>query len=587
MGLVYLADDPLLNRQVAIKLVNFADDGTKRDVSREWLLRDAKAVANLSHPNIVNVHDVVEEADSAFIVMEYIEGDSLSAYLGKLPVPDLAFSIQILRQMAAALDYAHGKGVIHRDVKPGNVILGPGGIAKLVDFGIARINDARTSTPTGFMAGTAAYMSPEQFTGSALDGRADQYSLAAVGYEMITGDTLFGEHALLVLAYKAVNEMPPAPSTRNGALPSPVDVALTKALAKSPADRYRTCAEFVDAMDQAISVRTLAPSAPDDRAAFDRTAPRNSNLPAAQTAVLGKRSPSVWWAAGFGAIALIGGGLAIWRPWLRASEPAPVTTAYAPATQPVTQPITKPITQPSPPLVTKPKARPITATRGPGADTSSRQPAEQRVPVEPPAVKPAVKVDPREEPTTRASVPQTPAERPVQPDFAEAFRRGQEHMKAHDYQAAIQSFSSAISQRPDHSPFYYSRGQAHQLLLEDEAAIRDFNEAIRLKPDGPLAYVGRGACFVRLHRDDAAFADFNRALELRADLPFALNGRGAVLLRRREYEHAIRDFTAALSLNPHSVLAYRNRAAARQAIGDIAGAKADRKAAENEKGHEP
>jgi serine/threonine-protein kinase len=521
-------------------------------------------VANLSHPNIVNVHDVVEEADSAFIVMEYIEGDSLSAYLEKLPVPDPAFSIQILRQMAAALDYAHGKGVIHRDIKPGNVMLGSSGIAKLVDFGIARISDARTSTPTGFMAGTAAYMSPEQFTGSALDGRADQYSLAAVGYEMITGATLFGEHALPVMAYKAVNEVPPAPSTRNAALPRLVDVALTKALAKSPADRYRTCAEFVDAMDQAIAGRALAPSA---------------NLPAAQTAASAKHSPSVWWAAGLGAIILAGVGLAIWRPWVRAPEPAPVTTASTPAAQP--------ITQPSPPPGAKPKARPTTATRGQGADTPRRQTAEQPVPVEPPAVKPSVKADPREESTTRTSVPQTPAERPVQPAFAEAFRRGQEQMKAHDYQAAIQSFSSAISQRPDHSPAYYSRGQAHQLLLEDEAAIRDFNEAIRLKPDGPLAYVGRGACFVRLHRDDAAFADFNRALELRADLPFALNGRGAVLLRRRQYEQAIRDFTAAISLNPHSVLAYRNRAAARKAIGDIAGAKADRKAAENERGQEP
>jgi serine/threonine protein kinase len=161
MGLVYLAEDPLLNRQVAIKIVDFPDDGSKREVLHERLLRDAKAVANLSHPNIVNVHDVVEEGGAAFIVMEYIEGDSLSAYLRNQPVPEPAFSIQVLRQMASGLDYAHGKGVIHRDIKPGNVMLGPSGIAKIVDFGIARISDAATSTPTGFTVGTAAYMSPE------------------------------------------------------------------------------------------------------------------------------------------------------------------------------------------------------------------------------------------------------------------------------------------------------------------------------------------------------------------------------------------------------------------------------------------
>ena len=209
MGLVYLAEDPLLNRQVAIKVVEFPEDeGTNREALHERLLRDAKAVANLSHPNIVNVHDVVEEGGSAFIVMEYIEGDSLAAYLRNGPFPEPAFIVRVLRQMASALDYAHSKGVIHRDVKPGNVMLGSSGVAKIVDFGIARMSDTRTSTPTGFLVGTASYMSPEQFTGAPLDGRADQYSLAAVAYEMMTGGTLFGEQTLPALAYKAVHEMP-------------------------------------------------------------------------------------------------------------------------------------------------------------------------------------------------------------------------------------------------------------------------------------------------------------------------------------------------------------------------------------------
>lgn len=585
MGLVYLAEDPLLNRQVAIKIVDFPDDGSKREVLHERLLRDAKAVANLSHPNIVNVHDVVEEGGAAFIVMEYIEGDSLSAYLRNQPVPEPAFSIQVLRQMASGLDYAHGKGVIHRDIKPGNVMLGPSGIAKIVDFGIARISDAATSTPTGFTVGTAAYMSPEQFAGSALDGRADQYSLAAVGYEMMTGGTLFGEHTLPVLAYKAVHEMPPAASTRNAALPSSVDIALTKALAKSPADRYRTCAEFVDALDHAISSRTLRSTAIDDRAPL-----RHSNLPAAQTAAAGKRTTSVLWAAGFGALILTGGGLAIWKPWVRASEPRAVTTTAKPVAQHTTQPVIQPITQPKP--------RPTTPTPGPGAVTPHRQPAGESVSVAPPAVK----MQPREESPTRTLVSETPAERPpvraskapnssissgVQPDLAEIYRRGQEQLKARDYQAAIQSFSSVISQRPEDAQAYYSRGQAHQFLIENEAAVKDYDEAIRLKPEGPFPYIGRGVCLTRLRRDDAAFADFNRALELRPDLPMALNGRGGVLLRRRQFERAIRDFTAALSFNPHFAVAYRNRAVARQAIGDIAGAKADRKAAENAKNQEP
>ena len=150
MGLVYLAEDPLLNRRVAIKMVDLAGDGGTSEDSRERLLRDAKAVANLSHPNIVTVHDVVEEGSSAFIVMEYIEGDTLAAHLKKTPLPDPAFTVQVLRQMGAGLDYAHSKGVIHRDIKPGNVMLGSGGVAKIVDFGIARVSNMQTSTPAGF-----------------------------------------------------------------------------------------------------------------------------------------------------------------------------------------------------------------------------------------------------------------------------------------------------------------------------------------------------------------------------------------------------------------------------------------------------
>src|ERR1035438_8034905 len=196
MGVVYLASDPMLNRQVAVKTVDLAvDDPAEREFLRSRLLRDARAAAVLKHPNIVSVHDVFEDGGRAYVVMEYVGGD-LSARLKANPLPDAAMILKVLRQMADALDYTHARGVIHRDIKPANVMIDAAGTAKIMDFGIARISDTRTSTPTGMVMGTVEYMAPEQIRGETVDGRADQFALAAVAYQMMTGSTLFGPHTV-------------------------------------------------------------------------------------------------------------------------------------------------------------------------------------------------------------------------------------------------------------------------------------------------------------------------------------------------------------------------------------------------------
>jgi len=203
MGVVYLASDPLLNRQVAIKTVDFGVEvPEEREFLRERLLRDARAAAGLRHPNIVAVHDVFEDDGRAYVVMEYVEGDTLSARLKAYPLPGTPVTLQILREMAEALDYTHSRGVIHRDIKPANVMIDAVGAVKIMDFGIARISDTRTSTPTGVVMGTVEYMAPEQIRGETADGRADQFALAVVGYQMMTGSTLFGPHTVATLTYK-------------------------------------------------------------------------------------------------------------------------------------------------------------------------------------------------------------------------------------------------------------------------------------------------------------------------------------------------------------------------------------------------
>jgi eukaryotic-like serine/threonine-protein kinase len=144
-----------LNRQVAVKTVDLGvDDPGEREFLRNRLLRDARAAAVLKHPNIVSIHDVFEDGERAYVVMEYVEGDSLSARLKANPLPDTATILRVLRQMADPLDYTHSQGLIHRDIKPANVMIDHGGTAKIMDFGIARISDARTSTPTGMVMGT-------------------------------------------------------------------------------------------------------------------------------------------------------------------------------------------------------------------------------------------------------------------------------------------------------------------------------------------------------------------------------------------------------------------------------------------------
>src|ERR1700722_13859351 len=187
MGVVYLASDPLLGRKVAIKTVHFEiTEAKQREFLRTQLLRDARASAGLSHPNVVNVHDIIESGDTTCLVMEYIAGETLSARMQKPPAPDTAWLLRVLRDIAGALDYTHRKGVVHRDIKPANIMIDQHARVRIMDFGLARATEHHGAASTGMIAGTIQYMSPEQIKGEALDGRADQFSMAAVAYEMLT-----------------------------------------------------------------------------------------------------------------------------------------------------------------------------------------------------------------------------------------------------------------------------------------------------------------------------------------------------------------------------------------------------------------
>jgi serine/threonine-protein kinase len=252
-GVVYKAHDPKLDRLVALKilrpeLVSLEESGVSL---KQRFHQEAVAAGRLTHPAIVAVHDVGEAEGRPFMVMEYSEGGTLAdLLLGGRPLP-LADAAAIVIQVCAALDYAHRHGVVHRDIKPRNILVGPG-VTKVTDFGTARILGA-SHTQTGTMLGTPAYMSPEMVRGQAADPRSDLFSVGVVLYETLTGINPFNAADLAAVLYRIVNTDMPSVRRHNAELPLALDRVLRRALAKDPEARYATATDLANALRDAAS----------------------------------------------------------------------------------------------------------------------------------------------------------------------------------------------------------------------------------------------------------------------------------------------------------------------------------------------
>jgi tetratricopeptide (TPR) repeat protein/tRNA A-37 threonylcarbamoyl transferase component Bud32 len=244
MGVVYKAEDTVLKRTVALKF--FLPEVLGDEEARTRLIREARAASVLDHPNVCTVHEVGDSDDEGlFICMGYCEGKTLRERL-KGPLPGGAEALDIAIQVAEGLGHAHGRGIIHRDIKPENIAISPEGRVRIMDFGLAKLRGESAITKTGGVAGTLAYMSPEQVKGLEVDHRSDIWSLGVVLYELLTGKTPFGGLYEAAALYSIINEKPTPPSEINPAIPGDTEAIVLRALEKRPESRYQSMKEVVE-----------------------------------------------------------------------------------------------------------------------------------------------------------------------------------------------------------------------------------------------------------------------------------------------------------------------------------------------------
>jgi len=446
MASVWCAEDTALGREVAIKVLagEFAAD--ERAIRR--FKREARTAARLSaHPHVVMIYDVGEAVGCPYIVMEYLAGGTVADAI-RVGAVRREEALRWLAEAASALDYAHGRGVVHRDVKPGNLLLSLDRRLHVGDFGIARVATEDALTGTGQLLGTAAYLSPEQALGAPASDASDRYALAVAAFELLVGRRPFTAEHFAVQALQHIEDDRPRASSRNPSLPRAVDAVLARGMAKRPEDRWSTAGTFVDALDAAFSQpsrpRTLTVVAPPRR-------PRRTAALAALAALA---------AAGV-AVAIV------------VAMPHQGTVPHARASTPLARlapPAPHRVHQPKPKLVPAPVAAAPTTT--PAAPTTT--PAA-------PTTTPAA-------PSTTTSTVTHAA--PQLPTAGELEARGHQLMLAGAYTAAIPVLRQAIAAASPGDANYayalYDLGRSLRLAGDPKAAIPVLERRLRIPNQTPV-----------------------------------------------------------------------------------------------------
>jgi len=456
MGVVYKATDPNIGRSVALKTTRVDAHGLETEDLLRRFRNEARMAGTLNHPNIVTIYDAGEQEGVFYIAMEYIEGETLHGLLSQhrsLPVEQV---IDIVRQVCAGLDYAHAHGVIHRDVKPANVMLAAGGTVKVMDFGIAKAGG--TMTATGQVLGSPNYMSPEQVKGKPIDGRSDLFSVGVLLYEMLTGEKPFDGQNVTTIIYKIVSEDPIPPRELDVTIHPGLSAVVTKALAKVPDERYQTGAALAADLANyksfgtevganqsasttafpAVGDRTVVTAVPPSmRLPEPATPPAAAPAPSRPSATVRVGSPpatNMRVLAGVVALLLIV-ALIAWQVYRRHQQPAPeaAATQTLPAEQQPAAPPAETATAPAPPATTP--------------ETPSAEPAPAPEPSPP---QPAARAAPK--PRAKAAVPVPPAS-PASSPVAVATDTGTVHVNSTPFGATVTIDGSGAFVTPfDSSP---------------------------------------------------------------------------------------------------------------------------------------
>ena len=327
MGIVYKAHDPLIDRTVALKTIK--QDCLDAEDAEQILLRfktEAQAAGRLSHPNIVTVYEYGEENNTAFIAMEYVEGRNLREAIVNNERFPLEAVVDIIKGILDGLAYAHEKGVIHRDIKPDNIILLKNGRIKITDFGIARIESSNL-TQHGDLLGTPSYMSPEQCTGTPVDNRSDIFSTGAILYHLLTGEKPFPGDNMTAIMHRVIHDTPIIPSELNLSIYPDLDQCVFKSLAKNPGQRFQNAEEFSTALTESLETGknsfVAAASSPTEETVISRSSQtvkhRRKGMPTkALLSVLSRVNPIYTGAAALFLLLVV---IAIWMTMKKPPSP--------------------------------------------------------------------------------------------------------------------------------------------------------------------------------------------------------------------------------------------------------------------------
>ncbi len=334
MATVFLAEDQRLGRRVAVKRLHAE---SPEDVARRFE-REAKVGASLNHPNIVSVYDTATDDEGVLIVMEYVEGESLRQALthGRLQTDR---AVEVIRAVAAALDHAHGNGVVHRDVKPANVLLGPAGVVKLVDLGIATASESTRLTASGTVLGTPSYMAPEQLEGRRIGPEVDTYALAAVAFEVLSGRKARTGDTPLSIAHRAISGPPPDLREVWQGAPAQAAEALQRGMCRDPHGRQRSAGALARELTDALEAHSTAAHATERTMAMPAhrrgppEPPRRAPAPRTPPPATGGRRRPWAWLAGAAAAALAVAAAVALLAFGGGDDPTPAADRQAPASE--------------------------------------------------------------------------------------------------------------------------------------------------------------------------------------------------------------------------------------------------------------